>query len=293
MERVKTTLLSALREIPSPPANMYDFLAAPPSSGTAAGASAAGQAGQPQVPVPSLLIYLLSIFSKAVMSAFVGECAVNPRAAEPIGTLVAQIFSLPDLQFPLAPAGFGPNSGPVKKTSLVDVLLCKMHAAAPVLFGISGPESTTAGRTRLGWRLEFAHDGVTEKSFVSAQRQYERLTGIGSGYSSIALRNFSKSKVLTNPYPPRHMWETVATIVDTPPQHVTVSHLVVVRSMFENWGNVERFVLFFGGAGVAALRELMVNWVQKLPRELSKRGEGMAITLLVEQWEKDKHFSLA
>ncbi|KAG9779504.1 mRNA export factor GLE1 [Exophiala dermatitidis] len=273
-ERVKTTLLRSLTEIPSPPVSVNDYLPSPFSLHD-----------DGRTTVPSLVLYLLSFFSKAIINAFVGECAVNPKAAEPIGTLVAQIFSMPELQFA---RNVPSNNGRPTTVSLISVLMCKFHATAPILFGIYGPESTSAGRMRLGWRLEKLNDD--QKAFVNENKQYDRLTGLGVGYASIALRNFAKAKV-QNPWPPTNYWSSLAHIVNTPPDQVQMSHLIVLKSMLEH-NAIDRFLLFFGAAGIAALRQAVVDFPRSLPRELQEKPVAKALGLMVEAWKKEKHFSL-
>lgn len=233
------------------------------------------------------------MFSKAVMNAFVGECAVNPKAAEPIGTLAAQIFSMPELQFqrnvPSVNSGihyeaFGGSTPtpPMTPTScsLIAVLMCKFHAVAPILFGISGSESTSAGKLRLGWRKESVSNDT--KAFVGEQKQYDRLTGLGVGYASIALRNFARSRLI-NPWPPRHYWTSLANIANTPPAEVQTSHLILLKSMLENIAR-DRFVLFYGAAGIAALRQAVVAFPASLPREMQEKPAARALMLLGDSW---------
>ncbi|OCT51627.1 RNA export mediator Gle1 [Cladophialophora carrionii] len=278
-DRVKTTLLRALKELPSPPASVSDFLPAHLNLGD-----------RGTTTVPSLVLYLLSIFSKAVIAAFVGECAVNPKAAEPIGTLVAQIFSMPDLQFARnAPAN--DSSRTLPNQSLIPILMCKFHAAAPILFGISGSESTTAGKLRLGWRLDRIDDSADSKrAFTTQNKHYDRLTGLGVGYASIALRNFSKAR-FQNPWPPVHFWSSLAHIINTPPREVQTSHLILLKNMLEN-NSIDRFVLFFGAVGVAALRQAVVEFPKSLPHELQEKQVTKSLHLMVEGWKKENHFSL-
>ena len=282
--------MRALREIPSPPVEVNDYL--PPhlsllDKGT--------------TKVPALVIYLLSMFSKAIINAFVGECAVNPKAAEPIGTLVAQIFSMPELQFqrhaPSVNSGlhydaFGGTvpTPPMKPTSasLISILMCKFHAIAPILFGVSGPESTNVGKLKLGWRLEKVSD--EKKAFVDENKHYDRLTGLGVGYASIALRNFAKS-AHQNPWPPSHYWASLAHISNTPASEIQTSHLILLRSMLENTA-IDRFILFFGAAAVAVLRQAVIEFQKKLPMELKEKQAGKALVLMVEAWKKEKHFTL-
>ncbi|KIW91328.1 uncharacterized protein Z519_08224 [Cladophialophora bantiana CBS 173.52] len=281
-ERLRATLHQALRERPSPPVSVSEYLPAHLNLGD-----------NGTTTIPSLALYLLSIFSKAVISGFVGECAVNPKAAEPIGTLVAQIFSMPELQFPRNVPSAASPSQPTKPTSvsLIPILMCKFHATAPILFGISGRESTAAGKHRLGWRLDrITDDPDSKKAFVNENKHYDRLTGLGVGYASIALRNFSKAKV-SNPWPPVHYWSSLAHIANTPPQEVQTSHLVLLKSMLEN-NAIDRFVLFFGAAGIAALRQAAVEFPRTLPRELQEKPATKTLVLMVEGWKREKNFSL-
>ncbi|KAH0843170.1 RNA export mediator Gle1 [Fonsecaea pedrosoi] len=274
---------AAFRDRPSPPVSVSEYLPAHLNLGD-----------NGTTTIPSLALYLLSIFSKAVISGFVGECAVNPKAAEPIGTLVAQIFSMPELQFPRNVPSTADPSQPSKPTSvsLISILMSKFHATAPILFGISGRESTAAGKHRLGWRLDrITDDPDSKKAFVNENKHYDRLTGLGVGYASIALRNFSKAKV-SNPWPPVHYWASLAHIANTPPQEVQTSHLVLLKSMLEN-NAIERFVLFFGAAGIAALRQAAVDFPRTLPREMQEKPATKTLVLMVEGWKKEKNFSLA
>ncbi|KIX05033.1 uncharacterized protein Z518_05905 [Rhinocladiella mackenziei CBS 650.93] len=289
-ERVRSTLQRALREIPSPPVSVSEYL--PPHLSLL---------DKETTTVPSLVLYLLSVFSKAVINAFVGECAVNTKAAEPIGTLVAQIFSMPELQFPRNVPSV--NSGlhydkfggtaptpPMKpaSVSLISVLMCKFHATAPILFGVYGPESTSAGKLRLGWRLDKISDD--KKAFVTENKHYDRLTGLGAGYASIALRNFSMAKA-KNPWPPVNYWSSLAHITNTPPTEVQTSHLILLKSMLEN-NAMDRFVLFYGVAGIAALRQAAIEFPKTLPRQLQERPVTKALALMIEGWKTEKHFIL-
>jgi nucleoporin GLE1 len=266
-------LLKALNEVPSPPVSVNDYVP-----------SHLSLHDDGETKVPSLVLYLLSFFSKAIINAFVGECAVNSKAAEPIGTLVAQIFSMPELQFSRkVPAGTSSSS-----VSLISILMCKFHASAPALFGIYGPETTSAGRIRIGWRLDRISDD--KKAFVTENKHYDRQTGLGVGYASIALRNFSRAKI-SNPWPPVHFWSSLAHIVNTPPSKVQTSQLILLKSMLEN-NAVDRFVLFFGAAAIAVLRQAVFDFPRSLPSALQEQPISKALSLMVEAWKTEKHFRL-
>lgn len=275
--RVKTTLGEATNSIPSPSVNLTPYIyidSKLPATHT-------------DVAVPSLLLYLLSMFTKAVISAFTGECAVNPKAAEPIGTLVAQIFAANELQIQLDPAN------PTTTTSLISVLVCKMHVTCPPLFGITGDESASAGRQALGWRREFTNNNASAKSHVQETTHYSRLVGLSAGFAAISLRNFAKTR-LQNPYPPKHFWASLANILNTRPAQIQNSHLIVLKNMLE--GGVERFLLFYGNVGVAALREALVVLPQKLQSQgrpkIMEGSAGRGLVLLVDTLEKEKNLRL-
>ena len=276
-ERVQTTLGEATSTVPSPPVNLTPYIYVDSKL----------PATEVEIAIPSLLLYLLSMFTKAVIAAFTNECASTTKAAEPIGTLVAHIFAADDLQIQLNPND--PNS----TTSLISVLICKLHATCPPLFGITGDESTSAGRQALGWRREFTNNNASQKSHVQETTHYSRLVGLSVGFAAISLRNFAKTR-RQNPYPPKNFWASLANIVNTPPSRIQNSHLIVLKNMIEV--GVERFILFYGNVGVAALREALIVLPQKLQAQgkpkIMEGSAGRGLVLLVDILEKEKNFRL-
>lgn len=241
--------------IPSPPVDIRDYFAVPPA-----------ECQTPeQSQCPSLLVYVFNIFSKAVISQFGVEAGVSIKAAEPAGVLVAQIFSATEYQF--------------KGHSLIDILLAKFHFACPVLWGVYGDETTPQGRMRLGWRREGGE-------FMSESRHHDRMSGLGAGFASIALRNFTKSR-LRNPFPPINFWECLANILNVPPQYVRPMHLFILRAMLEN--SAERFIQFFGSAATAALHLAIVDFPASLPLKLQNTASCNAILLLRDSLAEDKN----
>lgn len=254
-ENVRKTFFKALT-LPSPSVDIRDYLAKPPTESSK------------NFQVPSLMVYMVSIFAKAIIAQFTGEAAVNTKSAEPAGVLAVQILAMEEFSFDGA--------------SMIDILLAKFHISCPVLWGISGTESTVAGKKRIGWRVEGG-------SLVTDQRHSERMTGLGAGFAAISLRNFSKSR-LRNPFPPREYWESLANIVNVPPEEVQLTHLTVLKSMVEN--ATERFILFFDGAAVAALRHALVEFPRTLPGRLRSSPACKALEMLVEQLGTEKNLWL-
>ena len=210
---------------------------------------------------PGLLLYLLNIFAKSVINQFLSEAAVQPKLADSIGIIASSIFAQSELQW---------NGIP-----LIDILLAKFHAACPVLFGIYGPDTTIVGKTRLGWKKE-------EGRFVTDQRHSERMTGLGAGFAAITLRNYGKSK-LENPLPPMHYWQSVARIVNTPPDQVTTTHYLVLKAMIEH--NEDRILQFFGDAGMALLRKAVVDFPAQ--SRISDSVAARALALLRDIFAKE------
>ncbi|KAI1414322.1 GLE1-domain-containing protein [Hypoxylon sp. FL1857] len=192
---------------------------------------------EPQL--PSLFIYLLNHFAKAVINQFVNECGAQPKTADPIGVLVAMIFSKDIYLW--------------RGKTLIDILMAKLRVVCPVLFGYYGSEKTEQGRARLGWKK-----GPT--GWIPEQQHNDRMKGLGAGYAAISLRNFANSK-FTNPWPPSKYWTAMARIANTPPADISDTQCIVLRSMIES--SEERFIHFYGNAAIAALRKALVEFSNK------------------------------
>jgi nucleoporin GLE1 len=191
--------------------------------------------------LPSMFIYLLNHLSKAIINQFINECSANPRAADPIGVATAHIFSDPGFHW--------------RGQSLIDVLIAKYRIVCPVLFGLRGSEKTEQGRQRLGWQRK-------RGTWATEQEHMDRMTGLGAGYAAISLRDFQRSKK-ENPWPPRKYWEAFAKIVNTPPQEISDTQCNVLKAMIDHYE--QRFIGFYGTAGIAALRLALVDFPASAP----------------------------
>ena len=209
---------------------------------------------------PAVLLYLLNIFAKSVIAQYIDEAGVNPTAADPVGIAASHIFAMGDFRW--------------HSISLIDILLAKYHVVAPALFGIHGPEDTEAGKRRLGWWRE---ESRFEGAYIPAQRHLERMTGLGAGFAALSLRNYEKTKV-ENPFPDRHYWDVLARVSRLPVGQMTQTHLVLLKALIENYET--RFIGFYGGAAVAALRCVLVELPKKCPSSAaSKSLAGLADVL--------------
>ena len=183
---------------------------------------------------PACLLFLLNHFAKNIIGQFISESAVDAKSADPIGVLAVTVFARPQYLF--------------NGQSLIDLLWAKYHKHCPVLFGISGSETTKQGRMKLGWHVQ-------NNAYVRDQEHYDRMSGLGAGFAAITLRDFAKSKNV-NPAPNRIYWESLARILNTPAQEVQPTHFVVLKAMINN--SVTRIIGLFGGAGMAALRQALI-----------------------------------
>jgi len=216
---------------------------------------------------PALLVYLLNIFSKAIISQFINEAGVSPKTADPIGVVGVSVFAANEFRW--------------KGTSLIDIMIAKFHVVCPVLWGIYGDEKSTQGKTRLGWWREDKNG-----PWVSEQRHSERMTGLGAGFAAIALRNFEKSR-LENPYPNVRYWQSLASIVNVPPQEATQTHFIVLKAMIENYET--RFLEFYGDAAKIALKKALIDFPK---RATDKSVAASAVAVLPDVLRRDKKLTL-
>ncbi|KAM0546707.1 hypothetical protein ACHAPJ_010744 [Fusarium lateritium] len=203
--------------------------------------------------LPSLFIYLINVCAKGIVNQFINEGGANPKAADPVGVFAAHIFSTKEFQW--------------RGQSLVDILMAKYRIVCPVLFGHRGNDKTERGRIAIGWKK----DGP---SWITEQSHNDRMTGLGAGFASLSLRDFSKSSK-KNPYPPTNYWKALAYIVNSPPNETSNTQYVVLRSMIQ--GHEQRFLNFYGNAALAALRLALVEFPKKAPQNATAAGSLAAL----------------
>ena len=269
LQAISTALKSSL-DIPSQrtvPLSTFFASALPPET----------TAQPPQI--PTYFLYLLSIFSKSLITQLLDEASAATKLADPLGIIASHVFASQTFLI----AG---------RYSLIDVLLAKYHLICPVLFivppqppfsTIRSLESSTEGRALIGWRKD-----------DPPQRHYERQTGLGAGFAALALRNYEKAKALSSPLPQLEWWKSVARICSLPGEILTDTHCIVLKSMIE--GQEQRILEFFGSAGKMAMKEAVVGIRQKVraadggKREGSTAAKGLAG--LKDVLEKDRKLFL-
>jgi len=222
-------LQKSLKSVPSPLVDPSMFMLSKPEPQQ--GAMNNGEQ------LPMLFIYLLNYFAKYVVSQFLNEAGVKPELADPIGVVVAQVFSRPDFLW--------------RGESMIHILMAKIRVTCPVLFGVRGDEATEEGRARLGWIRE------ENGSYISEEIHGSRMTGMAAGYAALCLRDFSKSK-MKNPWHPTHYWQTMASIVSTPTAQRSTTQYTVLRSMIDGYEGT--FLKLYGNAALAALAVALVKF---------------------------------
>lgn len=196
---------------------------------------------------PACLLFLLSRFCKKMINTFTTNAGIDSGAADVYGVVVVTIFSVPDFRW--------------NGISLIDIFWAKYHRVCPPLFGISGSETTAAGKARLGWWQD-------DSGFFDQADHYQRMTGLASGFAALTLRDFSKSKN-PNPAPNRLWWESMARILNLRQGEVQATHCVIVEAMISD--QVPRIMQIFASAGKAALRKATVEFPEKAPKAPSGR----------------------
>ena len=253
--REVVNLLKASLNFANPQVPITDYLFSPPQN-------------PPDPNGPALLLYLLNIVAKSLISQFINESSVSPQSADAIGVIGSSVFAQNELRW-------------ADEISLIDVFIAKYHVVCPVIFGIYGSENAVQGKQRLGWKRD--ENGF----FVTEQRHFERMTGLGAGYASMALRNFEKSK-LRSPYPVYHFWRALANITNVPNDQATPTHFIVLKALIEN--NEARILEFFGDAGIVALRNAVINFPSRVAIRDSVAAKSVA--LLRDVMQKDSKLYL-
>ncbi|THY29093.1 GLE1-domain-containing protein [Aureobasidium pullulans] len=223
-------LLVKLRQFTEPSIDITPLLAIPPDN------------VERRMPAP--FVYLLNLVAKNALKQF---CNDNVVVVDAVAILVATVFSKTEFLF---------ND----TTSLLDILLAKYHMVCPVLFGIYGDETTRQGRARVGWQL-------VDDSYIDAELHKVRMTGLAIGYGCLSLRDFSKSK-MQNPFPPTNYWRALSYFANTPPAQLQPTHFIVLRALVET--HVEKFLKYYGHAGIVALRRVLVELPKNAPKSAAK-----------------------
>ncbi|KAH8697372.1 putative RNA export mediator Gle1 [Talaromyces proteolyticus] len=197
--------------------------------------------------VSAVFIYLLNIFTKAVVSQLINEAGVKLEYAEPVGIVVAQIFSTEQYSF--------------QGHAFSDIFWAKYRASCPALWGFYGKDNTEAGRLALGWKR--VDPGGP---FVDESDHQQRMIGLGCGFAAITLRNFGKT-TRKNPFPNHNFWRAICKIVFIPPDELQDTHFYILYAMLRF--AAERVVGFWGQAGLALLRTVIVDVPGRVTRKHS------------------------
>ncbi|KAG0648619.1 Nucleoporin GLE1 [Hyphodiscus hymeniophilus] len=189
--------------------------------------------------MPMVFIFFMNMFAKYAILQFSNEAGIRPEMADPIGVIVVQVFARANFRW--------------RGESLIDIFMAKMRMACPAVFGIRGSENTEQGRALLGWgRVDKG-----EAAYMSEEQHASRMTGLAAGYAAISLRDFSKSS-LQNPWHASHYWQTLASIVATPPNERSATQYYVLRALVDGYEST--FFKFYGNTARAALKVVLIDF---------------------------------
>jgi nucleoporin GLE1 len=204
-----------------------------------------------EIPMPAVLLYLLNIFSKEFIKKILQESSTLRKTGDPLGICASFLFS-----------EYTCNDIPIG-----DMLIAKFAKMCPVLFGATGTLKTAEGRLRLGWNPDWGYE------------EYLRtMLDLGSGFAIITLRNFAKVPKRKNPFPNAIFWRCLSTLLNTPPQHVTDTHLDVIKGMLEI--HADKFITIYGRAAIVALQ----NAVQTFPAKIADKKGALKLQALPDTW---------
>merc|ERR1711939_360607 len=251
-------LLEKSLTIKSAPMQPQHFMLNPPQ-GPAEGAQHNGDT------MPSLFLYLLNIFTKAIVNQLSSEASTNPKIAEPIGIVAHTIISHPKFLW--------------RGQSFIGIIMAKFRTSLPVVFGIRGAETTEQGRQRLGWRKG-------DNGWISDQEHQDRMRGLGAGYAALCLRNYSKS-ARTNPWPPSNYWNAMGLLICTPPPERCTTQVLVLTALLD--GYERKFLEFYGDMARCALRAAIIDFPNSSPE---KTAAVQTLSVLGDKMKRDLGITL-
>lgn len=191
---------------------------------------------------PAFLLYVWICFEKSVLKQFHKEASSEDGGVtQEIGLISASLLA--DQRYMW------------KGIPMTDIILAKLHRVCPILFGIRGTMATIEGRKRLGWLNP------------DSENDYgEAMTGYGSGYASLSLRQFSgKSPAI----PMSDYWRAVVSICNTPSEALYPGHFMVLKGLLRDY--VKKFLAFYGAPAMAVVRRATLD----LPNRVSRDRNGV------------------
>ncbi|KAH7322010.1 GLE1-like protein-domain-containing protein [Rhexocercosporidium sp. MPI-PUGE-AT-0058] len=215
--------------------------------------------------MPSLFLYLLNVFTKAIVNQLSSEASTNPKIAEPIGIVAHTIISHPKFLW--------------RGQSFVGIIMAKFRTSLPVVFGVRGSETTEQGRQRLGWRKG-------DNGWISDQEHQDRMRGLGAGYAALCLRNYSKS-ARVNPWPPSHYWNAMGLLICTPPSERSTTQVIVLTALID--GYERKFLEFYGDMARCAMRAAIIDF----PRNSTEKTAAIqTLSVLGDKIKRDLGITL-
>lgn len=222
----------------------------------------------PPTPVTKGLVYIINHTTKAIIKQMGIDAVADPKYADVIGVVTAQIFS-----------GTTQLSG---GHAMSDIFLAKFNKVHPVLFGKVGSEKGAEALKALGW----------DTSQFSKDQAFPRFIGMSRCFAAITLRDFSRAKTQVNPFPNRLFWEAVARILNTPTQDQMVLQYVTLQGLLDP-EYIGKFIRHYGNMALAVLRVAVKDFPERRPQDNNTiRQQAQALSSFYDRYELECNLHL-
>ncbi|KXT01508.1 hypothetical protein AC578_4551 [Pseudocercospora eumusae] len=222
----------------------------------------------PPVPVTKGLVYIINHTTKAIIKQMSIDAVADPKYADVIGVVTAQIFS-----------GTTQLSG---THAMSDIFLAKFNKVHPVLFGKVGSEKGAEALKELGW----------DTSQFSKDQAFPRFVGMSRCFAAITLRDFSRAKTQVNPFPNRLFWEAVARILNTPSTDQMGLQYVTLQGLLDP-EYIGKFIRHYGNMALAVLKVAVKDFPERRPPENNTiRQQAQALSSFYDRYELECNLHL-
>ncbi|KAF7191370.1 hypothetical protein HII31_07393 [Pseudocercospora fuligena] len=222
----------------------------------------------PPVPVTKGLVYIINHTTKAIIKQMSIDAVADPKYADVIGVVTAQIFS-----------GTTQLSG---GHAMSDTFLAKFNKVHPVLFGKVGSEKGAEALKGLGW----------DTSQFNKDQAFPRFVGMSRCFAAITLRDFSRAKTQVNPFPNRLFWEAVARILNTPSQDQMVLQYVTLQGLLDP-EYIGKFIRHYGNMALAVLRVAVKDFPERRPQDNNTiRQQAQVLSSFCDRYELECNLHL-
>ncbi|KAF2735454.1 hypothetical protein EJ04DRAFT_511712 [Polyplosphaeria fusca] len=219
---------------------------------------------------PALLLFGLNCFIKTLFKQFDSEAVKEDgKIIQELGLIAASLLADPKYTW--------------KDIALIDLLMAKYHKACPVLFGITANGKTLDGMKRLGW-IDKKADGDADGVQDTLNSFRQRMTGLGSGFAALSLRQFSNRPAI----PMSMYWNAVTSICSHPAHVLANAHYFVLKGLLRDYAS--KFISMYGVQARAVIRRATLE----LPKDANADAQDAAklVEVLPVNWKKNHRLSV-